>query len=345
MNTNTLFSRREPTQEQIVFVLSLDRKEMKERILIGEEMNIRYRLSVTPSSPVLLDITRPLGTILLNFEENGFYHWAASGFKPLYDALHSNRWAQPKLEQSASSFLKKQFKSGDPVRMYTSFRIWNDYLLARLPRERDAASETFYYQFSRLTDAFYDETLPERKHYSPASSTLSPLVPSANRKDSRLELWYPDYSRPFECVSAHDSFHPLITYYFHRLNEWGFCFKTCKVCGQTFLAKNHRYDLCSEICRKKQALQNKRAFDLRAKDNLYDHQYKNESQNWRNHINRAKTNPEFTPEQIAHMEEVFASFRKEALAKKKLVKQKKLSPKEFSDWLYAQSATIVQLSK
>ena len=40
------FIRHEPCFERILFVLTLDRKKMKERILIGEEQQIRFRLNV-----------------------------------------------------------------------------------------------------------------------------------------------------------------------------------------------------------------------------------------------------------------------------------------------------------
>lgn len=345
MDTDTIFTRHEPIMEKILFVLSLDRKKMKEHILVGEEDNIRKHLLGMPSTKIFLNITRPLGTLIIELEHDSNNNWYNVGLRPLYDALHTNRWVQPGLEQTSSFFLKKKFHSGNPVSMYAAFRIWNDYLIARLPRERDAASKTFISQAVHLIQAFTDQILIEDNPNIPASSSFSfTSIPSASIKDVRLELWYPGYARPFECVSAYDSFRPLITYYFNRLNEWNLCFRICKVCGHHFLAQNHRYDLCSEKCRKQQALENKRAFDQRAKMNTYDHLYKNESQNWRNHINRAKKNPLFTPEQIADMEEAFSSFRKEALQKKKLVKEKKLSIAEFSDWLYAQNSIISKLS-
>ena len=39
------FIRHEPCFERILFVLTLDRKKMKERILIGEEQQIRFQLN------------------------------------------------------------------------------------------------------------------------------------------------------------------------------------------------------------------------------------------------------------------------------------------------------------
>ncbi len=45
---------------------------------------------------------------------------------PFYNALHTNRWQQPGLEQTSGSFLAEKYATGDPVRMYTTFRIWNE---------------------------------------------------------------------------------------------------------------------------------------------------------------------------------------------------------------------------
>ena len=46
------------------------RKKMKERILIGEEQQIRFRLNGSQNAEVLFDMTRPLGTLLINFEHD-----------------------------------------------------------------------------------------------------------------------------------------------------------------------------------------------------------------------------------------------------------------------------------
>ena len=64
------FIRHEPCFERILFVLTLDRKKMKERILIGEEQQIRFRLNGSQNAEVLCDMTRPLGTFLINFEHD-----------------------------------------------------------------------------------------------------------------------------------------------------------------------------------------------------------------------------------------------------------------------------------
>ena len=69
------FVRHEPCFPRILFVLTLDKKKMKERILIGEEQQIRFRLDGSKSAEVLCDMTRPLGTFLINFEQDTDREW------------------------------------------------------------------------------------------------------------------------------------------------------------------------------------------------------------------------------------------------------------------------------
>ena len=62
------FIRQEPCYDHILFVLALDRDKMKERILIGTEQQIRFRLVGNKDNDVIYDITRPLGRFLIDFE-------------------------------------------------------------------------------------------------------------------------------------------------------------------------------------------------------------------------------------------------------------------------------------
>ena len=340
------FIRHEPCFERILFVLTLDRKKMKERILIGEEQQIRFRPNGSQNAEVLCDMTRPLGTFLINFERDTDRDWNLYGLSPLRQALHSNRWKQPELEQAASEFLWEKYLSNDPLKMYVAFRIWNSYLLAREPRDRNAACDRFMDKMSRLTGVFQNETMSfDRETGKPKQFQAGSLYfKGAPSEDTRLDLWFPDNRRTEECVSAYASLYPLITYYLNRLNDWGLCFRRCKVCGKYFLAKSQRYELCSDKCRKAQALQNKREFDERARENNYDLLYKNECQNWRNKINKAKRTAGFPADQLEEMLTAFEAFKKEALKRKKAVKEKTASPKEFTDWLYQQSNIIINLS-
>ena len=83
------FIRHEPCFERILFVLTLDRKKMKERILIGEEQQIRFRLNGSQNAEVLCDMTRPLGTFLINFERDTDRDWNLYGPSPLPNPMET----------------------------------------------------------------------------------------------------------------------------------------------------------------------------------------------------------------------------------------------------------------
>lgn len=342
------FVRHEPFFNSFLFVLTLDRQKMKERILIGDELSIRFRLQGHSDTDLLCDVTRPLGTLLSEFEHAPDGEWNLFGLSPLWKALHSNRWQQPALEKTSGEFLAKKYLTGDPVRMYAAFRIWNGYLLAREPRDRETACELFMREVERFTATFmgtpplsFDDATGKPKQLNISHHILG----SVPLEDTRLDLWYPDNRRKMECAAVCASFYPMITYYLNRLNDWGLYFRKCRVCGKVFLARSLRYELCSDKCRKKQALQNKREFDERARDNNYDLLYKNECQSWRNKINKAKKTPGFPADRLEEMQAAFEAFKKEALQRKNAVKAGKARPKEFSDWLLPQINILLELAE
>ena len=102
--------------------------------------------------------------------------------------------------------------------------------------------DRFMDKMSSLTRVFHDGTMSfdketgKPKHFQ-AGSLYFKGAPS---EDTRLDLWFPDNRRTGECVSAYASLYPLITYYLNRLNDWGLCFRQCKVCGKYFLAKSQK---------------------------------------------------------------------------------------------------------
>ena len=89
---------------------------------------------------------------------------------------------------------------------------------------------------SRLTGVFQNETMSfDRETGKPKQFQAGSLYfKGAPSEDTRLDLWFPDNRRTEECVSAYASLYPLITYYLNRLNDWGLCFRRCKVCGKYF---------------------------------------------------------------------------------------------------------------
>ncbi len=342
------FERHEPCFDRVLFVLTLDRKKMKERIVAGTEPAVRSCLRGKMDADVICDAVRPLGTFLMEFEQDPDGEWNRLGLAPLREALHSSRWKQPNLEKAAGSFLLQKYQTGDPVRQYTAFRIWEGYLAAREYRNRNAACDRFIEAVSSFTLSFQTNTTAdfEQRTGRPAPLDPSYRLPSKLLPvDTKLDLWYPEQMTGLECACIHNSFYPVMIYYLSRLKDWELYFRQCKVCSRFFLAKSQRYELCSEKCRKAQALQNKRDFDERARENNYDLLYKNECQNWRNKINKAKKTDGFPEERLTEMKDAFEIFKKEALQRKKLVRAGECSAKEFMDWLYQQDCTIVKLSQ
>lgn len=148
------FQRHEPCFGMVLFVLTLDKKKMKERIVAGTEAAVRSRLRGNQDSEVICDVIRQLGTFLIEFEQDPDGEWNRLDLAPLREALHTNRWKQPDLEKTAGSFLRQKYQTGDPVRQYAAFRIWEGYLVAREYRNRSAACNRFIESVSPFTLAF-----------------------------------------------------------------------------------------------------------------------------------------------------------------------------------------------
>lgn len=352
MKLEESFVRHKPCGNRIVFALVLDRRKMKERIMAGKASQIFLGLNGNLDVELLCDVTRLLGTFLIDFENDMQVDWNKFGIMPLYNALHVNRWKQPEMEQQAGDFLREKYATLDPVRQYAAVRVWNEYLNTREYRERDAASEQCVNRVGGLTAAFQSPVFQNRDQVLFDEDTgrarrfelSADFFKQVSMEDTKIELWYPGRENSqTECAVVYDSFYPMIAYYANRLADWGLKFCKCKVCGKIFLAESLRYEICSEKCRKAQALQNKREFDARARENNYDLLYKNECQSWRNKIKRAERTEGFPADRLLKMLEVFETFKKVALQKKKLIREHKMLPQEFMDWLYQQSSVIMGL--
>ena len=109
-----------PALERYEIALLLDRKKMKEHILIGTRSEIRHRLNGNKDAELFHDEERPLGTLLTEFEEDKEKAWNQYGTMPLWNALHTNRFEQPALEKTAREFLEARYKFGTPLEKYAA---------------------------------------------------------------------------------------------------------------------------------------------------------------------------------------------------------------------------------
>ena len=253
---------------------------------------------------------------------------------PLWNDLHTTRWKQPELERSAASYCTEMYHSGDSFAIYTAIRLWDGYLRAREPRDRNQAGELFKLDLMGL--------ISPMEKYSPDELLDRSIADTIRKTDDevKMDVWYPARTE-LECVTAYRSFFPVIMYYHARLADWSLYFRTCKVCGRVFLAKSQKYTMCSDKFRQKMKTQAKRDFDARAIENEYDHIYKNEAQHWLHYIHRMEKDSDYPPERITEIRSAYEDFKKEAKKRKNAVKNGGSTVSKFQDWMLKQIVKIM----
>jgi hypothetical protein len=245
----------------------------------------------------------------------------------------SKRW---KFTEPANKFLREKYASGEPSAMFAALRFWSEYLNCyRL----DHSADLFSQRTETLTRTFFVYDNLEKR----TEEVTAPMDSVLRGSDSQAELWYPVKKKPFECVAVHSSFLPVITYYLQKLAEWKYVYQVCKVCGVTFTAKSRHYELCSDKCRKVQAVAAKREFDAKTKGDRLEQLCDATYFYWYNRLRklkRAKT-PDLV--KIPAVKEAFAVYRKETKIKKTQVKCKEMKLSDFSNWLIKQQNIVDKL--
>ena len=123
------FASRECEFGRVVFALTLNRKRMTERIIIGRTDKVRQRLE-NKTDEVFYDETRPLGSMLFTFESDKTGEWNKQGsiLRNSYGKIfpmEAERW---KMAAPVSAFLRQKYESGEPSAMFAAIRTWEDYL-------------------------------------------------------------------------------------------------------------------------------------------------------------------------------------------------------------------------
>lgn len=331
------FSKQERRLGKIVFALTLDRKKMTERIVIGETNETRRQLE-DGTGNIFYDRTRPLGKFLIDFETDTGMEWNrnAMTLRESYGKaipLEAARW---KMAVPVADFLRGKYASGEPSALFAAIRTWEEYLNCF---HLNHGADMLIRRLSALYRPFFlyggNRTWQEE-----ATAALSKVL---REEEAAVELWYPVLKRSFECVVASASFLPLIAYYLHKIEEWGFVFQKCKVCGNDFLARSRHYELCSDDCRKKQAVEAKREFDERAKNDRLEQLHEAAYYYWYNRLRKLKRGEAADLEKAAAVGEAFAAFRKEAVKRKSMVKRGEMKLTDFSSWLVGQQNEVDRL--
>jgi len=331
------FTKRERGFGKIVFALTLDRKKMTERIVVGETSETRRHLE-NGTGEIYYDQTRPLGQLLLSFEADKNRDWNVNAMR-LYESygktfpFESARW---KIAAPVSDFLNDKYKSGEPSAMFAAVRTWEEYLNCY---NMNHGADILVRRLSSLYRPFFIYT-DNRPWHKESVSALSNVL---RDEEAAVELWYPVAKRSFECVVAFASFQPLIFYYLHKIKEWNYVFQECKVCGKYFLARSKHFELCSDDCRKVQAIQAKREFDERAKGDDVEQSYETAYYYWYNRLRKLKRAKNPDADKIKVVSAAFEIFRNEAIKRKSMVKCREMKSKDFIDWLFKQQNEVDKL--
>lgn len=330
-----------------VMALSLNKEKKTERVIIGQWEQVEFWLASCGGGEFYYDVKRPLGTLLLEKRIQKSVDWSQFAGGLLRDALTDTE-AGSALEEEAWGYLEARLKEQDPVIKFTAHQCWSWYHKYRRMQDGEKASQDYGNDFLGL-NLIYDSVLnvfldQKSRNYDydfkhAWEQLQANLYKYGTLMDQRLDIRYSMQDGGGEWVVITDSFYPVLQFYLKKLMEWNLCYCRCSVCGKLFLAPSKHYSLCSKACRTEQNRQNKRQFDARAKNNGYDIPYKNTCQRMRNRLNKLKAQENIPDEKKAEMEKTFEAFRKEAVSRKKKLRNGE-DRKEYQNWLFEQERTF-----
>ena len=324
----------------IIMAIGIDREKKRERLIIGEEHQVRHLLNGYEDAQVLYDRERDLGTFLTEHQAQLDQDWNESVLKPLLQASKSIIERKDN-KAKAGQYLDSKLNPDDPISYYTAYMCHSWYMESRT---KGKGADWFEEQAMCLTKSFKQELWADKRYYlmEELIERMHDIIRAKSASaDTDARIWYSSRKRVQEFVVVTNSFYPAVFYYLTRLKELGYCYCKCSECKRMFLATSGHHSLCSDACRKSKGLQNKREFDERARKNLYNAECKNTTQRMRNKMNRLMKMD--VPEDMKlRVVEVFKAFQNEARIRKKDIKSESDS-KKYIDWLFEQERRFEEL--
>lgn len=325
------FTSNKASFSKLVFLLTLDKKKMTERIIIGEAVDVRLCLE-RGIGEVLYDETCRIGEFLFNFEADPNREWNinATYLADNFASLRPTKNVKSKAIKPYADFLRDKYKNGEPSAMFAAVKTWEDYWKCYGIHH---GSDVFQNSVAKLyRPFFYSNRLWETDAISAVLFDI----------DSQVELWYPVKKRNLErgeCIVGSTSLLPFIFYYLNKIEEWGLIFQKCKVCDNYFLTTSKHFELCGDECRKATAIEAKKQFKERNKGDKAEQLYEVTYQYWYNRLRKLKRNN--APEvEITAFSGAFEEFRNGAVERKAAVKSGKMKLQEFTAWLAEQQDIV-----
>lgn len=321
---------------EVVMVLALNKEDKTERVLVGAESDVRLHLEGIEMPRVWYDQVRPMGTLIVEYDNQDREWWCAEVLAPYRNALQYPRERKIN-EQLGRQRLEDKIASDNAISVLCAHRTLSLYCPGVSTGRKAEWAEMFGRRMLTLVRHFRTKLLDEKDPC--LEKTLQHVREICEKKSYRDEtdlwIWYPWRECNQEYAVVGESLLPLMLYYLHRLDDWGLHIRVCEVCGKIFVANSNHYCLCGDdACKKEQNRRNKRECDERKKDNIVEKIYQQKRDRIRRIVNQITKRKGVSPDFVADVEAQYKVFRHEAKHKKGELNSK-AEKEEFLDWLYA----------
>lgn len=334
-----------------ILALHVDIKDRSEHILLGTKEEVQRYLLRQPAE-IMAEQRRPLLSFLLDcFEKAPDLDMIVKEF---YRTLKDNK-KSPGFEEArgqlqtllASENLCLRFVALHVLQAYQTAREENEKKHGFLVEWKTPMLQTFLASTDALLNPFHRNLEKEITSWQ-----------AAYRKNPLRECGKEFYQFSCGTLFANDAtasiyfysdesllpliFSALQTYYKNHVYP-----QRCKICGRLFLAGGPRLaTICkSKKCRAVQNRANKQKFDQKAEKLPYEKAYKRDYMYWYNRVSKYCGQPDCDSIQAVALKDALFAFRKEALKRKKRVKEGKDNTNIFLDWLLMQRNVIDGLLK
>lgn len=312
--------------ENCVFAVSVDIPRLTERILVGEESEVRKAIEGA-SDPALLYMTqRSLGLLLQDFAPAPIR--VADVRAALLDSMGRKKSA---FFPQAVSALREMTESGNPVHRFVAAQMWQEFGCASRDKAAVASALDMFDDITLAIryDVVADVLLRQRE------SRARPLAHlGAEFRSCPVSVYYEPDAAASEWGAVSGSLLPLLAFYLKRIYDGDRYVQVCPVCGKAFAAKTAgRTTLCSAACKRERVRLNKKRFDEKARRLSYERASKNAYMYWYNKVKKLVAGGDAPKRVVRKIETEFAAFTKEANLRKRGVVSGRTGAAEYEAWL------------
>lgn len=321
------------------FAVSIDLKNRKEHILIGEYKDLLAYLHGNKAVSLLYRERRELGAFLMNLDDCAAHADTLYSVKEhLIEFLKNEDYAELDV---ANAIFSKLYQTENPIMMYTVFLLRQELKKARKRRSKTMSMNTFLKFFSGAALPFsfsVQQQILERQKGNP----LNPLA--YLDKDFLFHIIgvaYTGGSTPMEYFITQDSIMPIVVFYLKRLYDNHLFIQKCPVCKKLFTTNNLKESsFCSPECIREKNKINKQKYDKKVRDIPYEQSYRSAYMYWYKGLKKIEKMNYVSSADVQAAQNAMQEFCSEALKKKKSVADGGLDQAAYIDWLLKERDSI-----